>query len=138
MSDRDVLRNSWLFSTLDREELDALAAAGAELPLAAGDVVLTKDKPNDSLYFVIQGEVQVKSGPKSPSSIAVLREGDVFGEMSWLDGQPASSWVVCGTPKATLYRVPFVKLDAMLSRFPEAHVQVLRKFAINLSYRLRG
>ncbi len=135
----DTLRKTWLLNDLDPTELKALADACVETTVSPGKSVLAKDQKNDSLWIVAKGNVAVQDKDNSGvlRRVAELKEGDIFGEMSWLDGQAASTWVTAGAD-CVLLRISFEDFNAILNQYLEAQVQVLKKFAINLSQRLRG
>ncbi len=60
---------------------------------APGDQIIRQGAPGDRFYLIRQGKVSVRKGnPEVP--IAELAEGDFFGEMALLSGQPrnASVW----------------------------------------------
>ena len=60
---------------------------------APGDQIIRQGDPGDRFYLIRQGKVSVRKGnPEVP--IAELAEGDFFGEMALLSGQPrnASVW----------------------------------------------
>lgn len=130
-----ALQNSWLFSDLTRVELAHLAGVATFEKFADKIALLQAGQKNDSLWIVVSGRVGVhrKNGEQA---VATLQAGDIFGEMSWLDGYPASSFVVADGP-CEVVRLRFQKLNEFLDANPELHIQILRKFAINLSHRLR-
>ena len=64
----------------------------AEAP--AGTVVTQMGEPGDSFFIIIDGAVVVRT-PVGASS--QLQPGDVFGEMSLLDGEPRSATIVATT-----------------------------------------
>lgn len=130
-----ALQNSWLFSDLNFDELTQLAAISSSEKFPDKMTLLQAGQKNDSLWVLVHGQVSVhkKIGEKA---VATLEAGDIFGEMSWLDGNPASSFIVAQGPCEVL-RLRFQKLNDFLDGNPELHIQILRKFAINLSHRLR-
>src|SRR4051794_28193617 len=56
----------------------------------AGAVVVRRGEPGDCMYFVVEGEVEVRlqSGPLS------LGPGEFFGEVSLLTGDPRNATIV--------------------------------------------
>ena len=62
----------------------------------AGDVIVTEREPGQSLYILTSGRVKVfvRNPAGRNYSVAQLREGDFFGEISSLSGRPRTATVV--------------------------------------------
>jgi len=58
---------------------------------APGDILIRKGASNDKMFIILVGALEVKIGDKR---VATLKEGDIFGELSLLDKEPASGDVV--------------------------------------------
>jgi CRP-like cAMP-binding protein len=75
-----------------------------KLPLrefAAGETVLRENDPNDRVFLIQTGELEVWKGePNQPTGVRVarLKAGECFGEMSALNSAPASATVVASVP----------------------------------------
>ncbi len=93
MSDLDALATSRCFGGLGPEELEALRQAGRVLRLRPAEVVLRPGEQNHALQFVLAGTLEVRL-EESSSAVSRIRPGECFGEMSLIDGQAASAWVV--------------------------------------------
>ncbi len=133
---KSALTESWLFSNLAPNELAALSRIAQQAAFKKGDFVLRESTANDSLWIIAEGQVGVFKQNESQAR-ATLNPGDLFGEMSWLDGFPASSSIRVESERCVLLRISFKALDDYLANAPDLHVQLLRRFAINLSHRLR-
>ena len=134
-----MLTRNWLLSDLMPNEVDQLVKAVAVTNVSPGQMIIEKGKPNDSLWIVAEGKLGIQIKDKSGKDVIVaeLSEGECVGEMSWLDGHPASASTVAMGPVRVL-RIRFADFEKFLGAHSEAHIQILRKFAINLSHRLRG
>ena len=126
----EILLQTWLFNELMPEESAALLSEARDQRVPAGTPLTQQGRKNDAIRIIVEGEVGIPPGDFR------LREGDMFGEMSWLDGQEASATLVAAT-EVRLLSIPHAGMDRFLARFPDAHIQILRKLAINLSHRLR-
>lgn len=52
-----------------------------------GSVVIEEGTLGDWVYVILEGSVKVrKKTPKGPVTVDTLKEGDVFGEMGFLEG----------------------------------------------------
>lgn len=78
------------FSKLGREQLAEVLPYMLHIRYAAGSVICAEGEPGDALYLIHSGSVSVtKSGRAQP--LARLEEGDFFGEMALLFGEPRSA-----------------------------------------------
>jgi len=125
----ELLRRIPLFSTCSQRELAEVATltVQAEFPNGA---VLTREGQAGGLAFVIaSGTADVVRGGKR---LARLREGDVVGELSLIDGQPRSATVVA-TSDLQVLEIAQADLRRLFKRAPS----VVRKLLEALSLRLR-
>jgi putative ABC transport system ATP-binding protein len=60
--------------------------------IPAGNMVIREGEEGDKFYLIRQGEVVVRRGPEQ-REVARLHEGDYFGEMALLTGQPRNASV---------------------------------------------
>ena len=118
-SDRvDELRSRIsILSDLPDESLEWLVANGEFLDLAVGDKLFHEGQPADSLYMLLQGEVQARSSTSGAVSRFVAREGSVTGVLPYSRMQSFG-----GTGSAVLptrvFRLPRTKFPEMLARIP--------------------
>jgi CRP-like cAMP-binding protein len=56
-----------------------------------GDVIVTEGSPPNEVFVMIEGGAAVQIGGRQ---IGLVAEGEVFGEISFLTGQPRSASVV--------------------------------------------
>src|SRR5688500_1123151 len=71
--------------------------------LAEGDVLLSMGEANDVMYMVLAGRMSIhlEGGPTS-EPVAFIAAGQSVGELSVLDGSPASAFVVAAEPSRVL------------------------------------
>jgi CRP-like cAMP-binding protein len=77
---RERLRALLLFSEVDDEQLDRLAAYTSEFDAPAGQALIERGRPGAGLYVLEQGQAIVEA----PEGKRELGPGDVFGERSLL------------------------------------------------------
>lgn len=89
-----------LFSELSDPDLVALMQGLRLLTFDPGEIVVTEGEPGDSLFVLSSGQVRVFARDQAGSNhqVRALDEGEFFGEVSLVTGQPRSATVVAATP----------------------------------------
>ncbi|MHB1846574.1 MAG: cyclic nucleotide-binding domain-containing protein [Deltaproteobacteria bacterium] len=95
MEKLEVLQKSPLFEMLSQPEMELLAELSRPRRYAAGELVFEEDDLGDSLYVLMNGEVEVihKEGKGEQRVLATLRPPEFFGEMSLIDKEFRSATV---------------------------------------------
>jgi CRP/FNR family cyclic AMP-dependent transcriptional regulator len=121
---RAVLQKLPLFSTLSSLEIDRLVAYARLQRVRRGEVLFSKGDVGSTLIAVVSGAVKicVPSSEGKEIVLNVIQPGEVFGEISLLDGQPRTANALCmfDSEILTLDRrefIPFLKQnpDVMLT-----------------------
>lgn len=133
-----ALRGIDLFRPLSDEELRLAASGFRQLHYAAGEKLIEEGSTGEGFFVIDRGEVEVSKqiGAKR-RTLARLMEGQFFGEMALLTGEPRSATVVALTDvdvftidKAEFHEVlvknPAIAVDisTILSERQEALTQV--------------
>lgn len=96
-----VLQASPLFVDLHIDELSLLAELCQAHEFAAGEVIVREGEPGDSLFILLEGAVRVfracHANGADGGEIAVMKEGEFFGEMSMLEKSVRSASVQAAT-----------------------------------------
>ncbi len=97
-------------------EAEKKALVGVLSPIYANsaDTLCREGDEGDCLYFIISGQAYVWKGQRK---IAILNEGDIFGEMSLLTGEPRSATVIAQTDME-LYQLNRDNFTQVLSHSP--------------------
>jgi CRP-like cAMP-binding protein len=93
---RSFFEEAVLTEDLDREELSVVVEAAERIEYTSGDVLLEEGDTSPALYFLASGTVEVLKQDDEGAhrfAIATLETGDFFGEMSFVDDEPASATV---------------------------------------------
>ncbi len=124
--DVSLLTDAPIFRLLDDTERGALAALFDERACDAGEVLFHGGQPGDELFLVKHGRVHVfiTSDVGEKIILADAKPGDVFGEISLLDGGPrtASAAAVDATTVLTLDRD---KLFQLVQQHPHVALDLL-------------
>ena len=78
-------------------ELDSILDLLQDCPIkefTGGDVLIQAGQPNDFLYLILSGRLRIHLKDLTLAPIVMLEPGEVVGEMSVFDRQPASAYVV--------------------------------------------
>ncbi|MDQ6621894.1 MAG: mechanosensitive ion channel family protein [Verrucomicrobiota bacterium] len=91
---RSMLRKEALFSCLSDEQINGLLRQAEFNHFGRGEAVIEEGAEGESMFILLRGTAQVnvaKNG--SLIRVGVLRQGDCFGEMSLLTGEPRMATV---------------------------------------------
>lgn len=82
---RDFLSRAGLFQGFPADEVEIVARRAGERTLAAGETLFNEGDFGDTVYFVVNGAIEIfKGDAASPHVLAVLESPDFFGEMAVL------------------------------------------------------
>ncbi len=120
-----------LLAGLSEDDLALIVEAGASFTHRPGQVVIQSGSSGPGLRVVLEGEATVEVGGAPRGSLGV---GDYFGEISLLDGEPASATVVAGESGLRTFAVSPANFTALLDRNPT----MARTVMLALCARLRA
>jgi CRP-like cAMP-binding protein len=117
-----VLRKHEIFCDLDSEALDQLCRYAKHTVLKRGATIFSKGDPGKCLYAVISGTVKISISSRDGRNaiLNLVGPGELFGEMSVLDGHPRSADATANT-NCEFYIIdsrdflPFVRSQPALS-----------------------
>ena len=130
-----MLSQSELFSTLDDEAVRNVVETAKIVTFRRNELIFAEGDEARELYLVRTGRVAIANrSPDGRSSvIALMEEGDLFGEMSLFDGEGRSADARALEP-SELVAVPFPAIRAALELRP----QLLWSVVALLARRLRA
>jgi CRP-like cAMP-binding protein len=126
------------FADWTEEEIGLLRGLGRTERFDAGATVIEAGSATDrDLFVVVSGTLEVhRRAGGTETRVALLGPGDLFGEMSFVDGCPRSASVrALATTRAL--RVRPEDLDTLARTHPAVAVRFMREVARILSFRLR-
>ena len=108
-----------LFAGLDEAALDTLAGAMQVESFAAGQTICDQGTVGDRFYLIASGRTEVfTTGPHGKHlRVAILHEGQYFGEVSLLQNVARTGTVVAVTPCRVL-TLDKAQFEGMLDRLP--------------------
>ena len=129
MSKVTMLRKVPLFAGLSEQELEVLADSLGKRTFGKGMIIFHKGSLGQTLYIIESGKVRIfilsESGQEI--SVNVYGCGQVFGELSMLDGLPRSAGAIVmeETHVLTLRRDDFLSLLEMYPRIAQGIIATL-------------
>lgn len=135
MERRELLRRIHLFTDLTDRETDTILDLMREKTVARGTAIFHQNDHGGGLYLILAGSVKISRTARDGRDItvAVLHQGNFFGEMSLLDGQPRSATATAAesTRLLVLDREHF-------QRYVLTQARIMAKLLRELSKRLRA
>jgi len=133
MSTVDVLRQVWLFSGLDEQQLDAVSSLTFQKTFGPGELIVEEGRTGNGLYAIISGNVEaVKAlGTQQERTVNRLGSGEVFGEMALLGEWPRTATVRAIDEVECLGIDRWVFLT-QLERHPQVGIKLLQILAQKL------
>lgn len=109
-----LLRKIFLFSDLKDSSLRSILECCREVEFSKSKLIVSENAPGDSLYVITEGTVKVSviSPDGKEIILTTLQNGEFFGEMSLLDGEPRSANVIAIAKTKTL----ILDRDSFLTR----------------------
>ena len=127
IANADMIANSPLGNELSESQCHALAEKIAVVGMKDGQFLIEEGHKDDTLYVIISGqaEVVVKSTGGDLVTLHLLREGEMAGELGFLDGNPHSaSLKVIGTCIA--YSLSRPDFESFINEDPDLMYKVMR------------
>jgi CRP-like cAMP-binding protein len=126
----EILKNVPLFGELARKDVERIAAVAHQRSYNKEQVILIEEEIGQTLFILMSGQVKVSRISEEGKEVilAVMGEGDFFGELSLLDGQSRSAnvTVIKESEMLLIHRDDFLSL---LHEFPQIAINLLRELA---------
>lgn len=128
-----------VFENLKRRELRTIAGIVHRRQYVAGEYVFYQDDPGLGMYVIEEGEVAVAlmENNKIKKELAILKDGDFFGELALLDESPRSASVIV-RKNANLIGFFRPDLFEVIEKSPATGLKIVLKLAEIIGERLRN
>ena len=115
---------------LKEEECGRLAGIASIVTLKKDQVLIEQGKTDDSLYILLTGRLKVNrnTGAGKQVTLACIREGEMAGEMGFLDGLEHSASLQADETTDVL-RIQRKHLEGLLETHPKIVYKVMRSIA---------
>ena len=133
-----VLSKVPAFADLSARDLRRVAAIVHKREYKAGEPVFYQGDPGLGMFIIQEGEVSIRISEREgeEKELALLTDGDFFGELALLDESPRSATAFCKTDCSV---IGFFRTDLMelIKENPDLGMKIVMKFAEILATRLR-
>lgn len=139
MVNAEYLQTHALFGGVASEDMAAIIPLLKEEQFAAGDYVVREGDEGSRMYFIRHGSVEVvknADGEPGERQLAVLREGDTFGEMELIDIQNRSASIKA-LEALTVLSLGNEDMYEIFEHNQAAFIIILMNIAREISRRLR-
>jgi CRP-like cAMP-binding protein len=115
---------------LSDEECERLADIATVIQLEKGEILIEQGKKDDSLYVLIEGRLQVNrsTGGGAQITLACIREGEMAGEMGFLDDSEHSATLQADDISEIL-QINRKDLEGLLDDHPQTVYKLMRAIA---------
>jgi CRP/FNR family cyclic AMP-dependent transcriptional regulator len=135
ISNRDLLKRVPLFSSLTEAQISVLEGAFTKKKFSRNTLIFQQGQRSDAFFVILVGRAHVVTKDDRGREVifAILNQGDHFGEMSLIDGEPHSTSVKTVIPTEVL----MLEREAFEFCLPTPH-SLQHSVMLNLVQRLRA
>lgn len=126
----NLILNSSLGAELSEQEAAMLCGLMNSRQLADGEFLISEGEGDDSLHLLLAGKLEVvkRTGADETASLAILRDGELAGELSFIDGATHTVGLraLCDSRVLSLKREDF---EGAVDKNPQLAYKVMRAVA---------
>jgi len=135
----EILSNIPMLQTLKKRELKIISKFAYERSFETGEIIFETGQPGAAMFIIKEGEIKIVKKIDSGDYIdlAILKNGEFFGELALLDNSPrsATALVNCPTKTIAIFRED---LNNLLESHPELGGKIMKRLAIITGLRLKA
>ncbi len=141
-----LLKQVDIFFDLSPAQLKMIADLCQERRCQPGETIVEENSSGGELYVIAQGEVEIRLNPAvispedvggTPATIATLRRGQSFGEITLVDEGLRSASAV-SSADTLLLMLPRRPLLALCEANPQLGYQLMRNLAADMALKIRN
>jgi CRP-like cAMP-binding protein len=136
--DYRALQRIAIFASLTGEHLRQIATIASEERYKYNEYIFREGDRGDRFYLIASGKVRISRevAGMGEEALAILKDGDYFGEMSLIDDFPRSADAKCHEP-CVLHTIKREDMEELLFLNKDLAHELLWSFVRTLSARLR-
>ncbi len=134
----DALSHVYLFRELTPGEMDTLISIAHEKRVKKDEMIFKEGDIGDAFYLIVSGTVRISTviPGVGEEALAVLKEGEYFGEMALIDDAPRSASAIANED-VILLLIEKKQFRKLLAQETGMAYKLLWVFTKTLSARLR-
>ena len=127
-----------IFKFLRDEEHQQLLKDSERKAFKPGEMLIHEGSKQASLFVIVKGEVKVQRDHDG-FAIELSRHGpgEIFGDMSFIEGQAASASVIAGEEEVLVFIITHAHVSSLMGQNPAFAARFYQSLAEILSRRLR-
>jgi CRP/FNR family transcriptional regulator, cyclic AMP receptor protein len=139
MLDSKLLKEERFFADLTDTELEVMAKITSQKNFKTGETIFKESEEGQSLYVIRSGEVKASgSAPNGEVfTLTMLKDGDIFGQMSFIDGRPRSATIIAASDVNTIV-MEKSDFEGIIDDNPRLIHKIMGKIVLNVHSILRG
>ncbi|MCO5165793.1 MAG: cyclic nucleotide-binding domain-containing protein [Planctomycetes bacterium] len=136
----ELLKRSDIFGGLSDEQLARVLELARPQVFSEGQTIIEEDQRGTDCHFLLAGRVDIEIrapfAGRGPQRIATLKVGEMFGELSLVDGFLRSATARAVEPTEVL-SFENTALEALMEQDPRIGYRIMRNVANVLAARMR-
>jgi CRP-like cAMP-binding protein len=146
MSKKYILEQIDIFQDLDSGQLTLIEQICQEKSYNQGETIFQENLASNEFYIIAEGEVEIQVDPDTigdgsdthqPTTIAVLRRGQSFGEVALVDPGVRSASARCRSETSKLLVIERKDFMQLLESNYEMGYTIMRNLAADLALKIR-
>ena len=130
-----------LVKDMSADEIEALAGLAEEKEYPRGSIIIQEDSKSRDFYVICYGRISIRlilpAMESKEEIIYTMRDGQIFGELSLVDGSPRSA-TVRAEDDVTVLRFDFTRMSDLLDGSPRIGYLLMRNIAAIIAARVRN
>lgn len=142
-----VLKQADIFYEFNSTQLELVSSITEERVYKPNEIIFEENTVGDELSIIADGDVDIQVNPSllgknthniEAQTIATLRRGQSFGEVSLVDEGLRSARAIAGKDGAKLVLIPRGKLMRLCDSYPQLGYKLMRNLAADLAMKIRN
>jgi CRP/FNR family transcriptional regulator, cyclic AMP receptor protein len=141
-----VLKQADIFYEFTNTQLELVSSIATERTFELNTIIFEENTPGDELFIIADGQVVIQVNPAllgkdattGAQTIATLRRGQSFGEVSLVDEGLRSARAKSAEDGARLVVIPREKLMRLCDSYPQLGYRLMRNLAADLAMKIRN